>query len=465
MMIGAILQISCYGVPQMIVGRLVAGYGNGLNTASAPVWQSETNTPERRGPAIITAMILNIAGYSLSNWLTYGFSFLDGPVAWRFPLAFQLVFGIILLTTVPWLPESPRWLLTKGRDAEAIQILADLEGRDCPIDDPKILAERNEIIYAIELERQAGVTWGQLLRGKGGTGTLRRLLLGAGTQAMQQFSGINVTSYYLPTVLETSVGLSNDLARLLAACNSVSYLLFSFISIPKIEGWGRRRTLMGAAGGQGFSYLMITILLGLSYTASQAGNDEKSSKLATAAVAFFFLYYVFFGVGFQGIPWLYPTEINSLQMRTKGAALGTATNWAVNYMVVQVTPIGINSIHWKFYIIWTIFNFSFIPITYFFYPETSGRRLEDIDALFRENHSIWIYKDKDAISTQRPQKYRDVEEGEIKNAGRVEKDASASGGMFEQRENVADHPSDTDSFSHEKSKFDAPEKKKRFGLF
>lgn len=63
-------------------------------------------------------------------------------------------------------------------------------------------------------------------------------------------------------------------------------------------------------------------------------------------------------------------------MRTKGAALGTASNWAFNFMVVEITPIGIQNLHWKFYVIWTIFNASFVPIVYLFYPETADRTLE-----------------------------------------------------------------------------------------
>ena len=139
-------------------------------------------------------------------------------------------------------------------------------------------------------------------------------------------AGINVTSYYLPTVLIESVGLENKLARLLAACNSVSYLAFSLIGIPNVERWGRRKLMMYAAAGQCFCYLIITVLL--RYTELPGYGATK--EVAAASVAFFFLYYVFFGIGWQGVPWLYPTEINSLSMRTKGAALGTATNWIFN---------------------------------------------------------------------------------------------------------------------------------------
>lgn len=155
-----------------------------------------------------------------------------------------------------------------------------------------------------------------------------------GTQAMQQLSGINVTSYYLPTVLITSVGLSNGMARLLAACNSVSYLVFSLVGIPNVERWGRRKMMMYAAAGQCFCYLIITVMIRYNELPGYAG----SQKVAEASIAFFFLYYVFFGIGWQGVPWLYPTEINSIGMRTKGAALGTATNWIFNFMGKTTLP-------------------------------------------------------------------------------------------------------------------------------
>jgi MFS family permease len=71
MTVGAILQITAYGVPQMIVGRIVAGIGNGINTATAPVWQAETSQVKWRGKLVIIEMILNIAGFSLSNWINY----------------------------------------------------------------------------------------------------------------------------------------------------------------------------------------------------------------------------------------------------------------------------------------------------------------------------------------------------------------------------------------------------------
>ena len=79
-------------------------------------------------------------------------------------------------------------------------------------------------------------------------------------------------------------------------------------------------------------------------------------------------------------------------------------------MVVEITPTGIEKLGWQFYIIWTIFNASFVPIVYIFYPETSDRSLEDIDRLFRENSDIFIFRDKNAIAAKRPAAYFEREQ-------------------------------------------------------
>lgn len=82
--------------------------GNGINTSTAPVWQTETATVKWRGKLVILEMTLNVSGFALVNWINYGLSFKGGALAWRLPIALQFFFIFILYATVPWLPESPR---------------------------------------------------------------------------------------------------------------------------------------------------------------------------------------------------------------------------------------------------------------------------------------------------------------------------------------------------------------------
>lgn len=124
---------------------------------------------------------MNIAGFSLSNWMTYGFSYTSGSLAWRFPIAFQLVFSVILFATVPWLPESPRWLLAHGHNEEGLNILAALEGDGATIKDDYILNQRDIILDAVRIEQENAPSWTDILKGRtGDTGMIPRLLLGAG---------------------------------------------------------------------------------------------------------------------------------------------------------------------------------------------------------------------------------------------------------------------------------------------
>lgn len=83
-------------------------------------------------------------------------------------------------------------------------------------------------------------------------------------------------------------------------------------------------------------------------------------------------------------------------------------------MVVEVTPLGIQNLQWQFYIIWTVFNASFVPFIYLIYPETAGRSLEDLDDYYRTNPPLLVFRDKDVVSTKRPEKYQIREEEEIR---------------------------------------------------
>jgi len=124
----------------------------------------------------------------------------------------------------------------------------------------------------------------------------------------------------------------------------------------------------------------------------------------------FLLFFASFAMGALSVPWLYPTEVNALAFRAKGASLAMATNWICNYMVAQITPPGIANLGYRFWIIWAVICASFVPITYFFYPETANRTLEDIDRFFADNSGIFVHKNKIATQLERPTIYAEADD-------------------------------------------------------
>lgn len=163
-----------------------------------------------------------------------------------------------------------------------MEIISCLEAKDK--NDPFVIAQRNEIEFTLRYERENGVRWRDLIKSKQhDTKTLRRLLLGAGSQFMQQFGGINIMSYYLPTIMEKAVKLEKSTARLLTACNAISYMVFAGLAVLLVERMGRRGLMMLSTFGQFVCFLVITILLRFSETSS------NSQAFGSAAVAFIFL--------------------------------------------------------------------------------------------------------------------------------------------------------------------------------
>ena len=97
---------------------------------------------------------------------------------------------------------------------------------------------------------------------------------------------------------------------------------------------------------------------------------------------------------------MYPAEVNSLSMRTKGAALATACDWLFNYFVVQTTPPGIHYLHWGLYLVYAILNASFVPLIFFFIVETAGKSLEQIDRWFAANPGWFVHKVRDGETSK-----------------------------------------------------------------
>ncbi|KAG4419013.1 hypothetical protein IFR04_007874 [Cadophora malorum] len=372
MVVGAILQASAFSIAQFIIGRIITGIGNGLNTSTVPTWQSECSRSHRRGQLVMIEGALITGGIMIAYWLDFGFYFLDpNPVAWRFPLAFQIFFCIIILAFVMSLPESPRWLVLKGRDEQAMHVLAALNDR--PVDSEYVHNEYTAIKDTV-LEMQKG-SFKDLFT-MGPDRHFHRTVLAYVNQMFQQISGINLITYYIPNVLENQVGLSPTLAKLIAACNGTEYFLASWVAVFAVERLGRRQLMLFGAAGMSLSMVALAIC------------DSIGSAAAIGQTVFLFVFNTFFAIGWLGMTWLYPAEIVPLKIRAPANALATSGNWLFNFMVVMITPVAFDSIGYKTYVIFAVINAFIFPVVYFFYPETAYRSLEEMDNIFMKTKSI-----------------------------------------------------------------------------
>ncbi|KAK9427035.1 hexose carrier protein [Lipomyces doorenjongii] len=372
--VGAIVQTAAVSVAQMIVGRFVAGVGNGINTTTIPVWQSETSQPKHRGLLVVLQLALNQLGNVTAQWLNFGMSYIPWqPVSWRFPIAFQMFYAVGTIIMLPWLPESPRWLIQRCRYDEARSIVARLLAK--PQDDAEVHSLFTNMVQNTEHELEvARVSWRSLLKNDR-LQTTRRILLGAGSQFMQQWGGINVINYYLPVVF-ASLGVSRRLSLILSGCNAINLMISTCVGGTLIESIGRKPLMLWGALVQAICFALVA-----------GGLGNGSREWGCVAIAFVFGYYTTFGLTWIAVPWMYPAEVNTQQWRNRGAGIATATNWICNYAVVLVTPVGINNIAWEYYIVYAALNLAFVPVVHFFYEETARLSLEQIDALFETKYS------------------------------------------------------------------------------
>lgn len=387
MIIGAALQCSAFSLGHFIAGRVITGFGNGLNTSTVPTWQSETSKSHRRGMLVMIEGALITGGICLSYWMDFGFSFLEpSTISWRFPIGFQIFFALLILAFILEMPESPRWLILKGKEDEALHVLAALS--DLPSDDPYIHAEFVAIKDTVLEMAESGF---RDLFTRDKNRHFHRTVLAYVNQVFQQISGINLITYYAAQIYEQYIGLSPFTSRILAAANGTEYFLASWIAVFTIERFGRRSLMLFGAVGMSAS---MAVLAG---TTSQTGTAP-----GVVAAAFLFIFNTFFAVGWLGMTWLYPAEIVPLRIRAPANALSTSANWAFNFMVVMITPVAFESIGYQTYIIFAVINAFIVPVVYFFYPETAYRSLEEMDTIFHKTTSVF---DVVKIARNEPRRY------------------------------------------------------------
>ena len=373
--VGSILMATSFHFAQFIVARVVLGLGTGGYLATVPVWQSEISKPSKRGAHVVTDGIFLGVGASLALWIDFGCYFVQhSSVSWRFPLAFQVLPLLMVMIFITFLPESPRWLVKKGRLEEARQILAALDALDPNAE--SITEDIRDIQLSLSL---CGTLSWQAMLTMGQQRLLHRTVLAAMGQIFQQLCGINLISMYATTIFEQNLGMSPVKARILAASMCLMQPFGGYLAFFTIDRLGRRPLMLWSAAGMG---ICMAILAGTTSTAHNTGA-------LVVAVIFLFVFQFIFTVGYAGLTFLYATEVAPLQLRAAISAVSTAAVWVFNFLLAEVTPIGFNTISYRYYIVFAVLNAAIVPTVYFFFPETSGRSLEEIDEIFMRSKSIW----------------------------------------------------------------------------
>lgn len=293
MIIGTIILGSSYSVSQFLVGRIVTGLGNGINSSTVPTYQSEMANPKNRGRLLSAQGTVTIIGLCIAYWMDYGLSFVQNPIQWRLPISFQAFFAICLVLQMIPLPETPRWLCEQDRREDAAEVLACLQV-DATSPDAALRVDQSllEIETAIALESAGGpFRYRELLSG-GKIQNLRRMIICGLVNIQQQFTGANMINYYAPVVYQNTMHLSRNMSLILGGCTSIVYLVGSFIPLWSMDRFGRRASLIVSASGLSFCFVMVSILL-----------STESQSCAYAATAFVFIFQLFLGVGYLPVPW------------------------------------------------------------------------------------------------------------------------------------------------------------------
>ncbi|KAF9569873.1 general substrate transporter [Agrocybe pediades] len=383
--LGGFIQTVTIGFWTMMLGRITSGFGVGLLSTIVPIYQSEISPPNHRGALACMEFTGNIIGYSSSVWTDYFCSFIDNDMSWRIPLFVQCIIGAILAGGCFLIPESPRWLIDSGKEAEGLRVIADLHGGD--LHDPVAISEYEEIKDKVREDRESGeartyrVMWRKYKR---------RVLLAMSSQAFAQLNGINVISYYAPRVFEEAGWIGRQ-ALLMTGINSVIYVLSTIPTWYLVDHWGRRAILLSGA-----------VVMATSLVATGWWMYIDVPQTPNAVVICVIIFNAAFGYSWGPIPWLYPPEIMPLNFRAKGVSISTATNWLFNFIVGEVTPYLQELIEWRLYPMHGFFCVCSFILVYFLYPETKGVPLEEMDAVFGEDAREEAYENESETASLVP---------------------------------------------------------------
>ncbi len=353
---GSILCGMAWNPEVLIVGRFILGVAIGLASFTAPLYLAEIAPESIRGAMISLYQLMITIGILVAFLSDTAFSYSGN---WRWMLGIIAVPGALFLLGVFFLPYSPRWLMMRGRRAEAEQVLLKLRGN--PVEINKELSD---------IEEQLKVPQRGVHMFFQNANFRRSVGLGVLLQVMQQLTGMNVVMYYAPRIFE-GMGYNTESQLWFTAIVGLVNVLATFIAIAFVDRLGRKPILYAG-------FVVMTIGLGVVGTMMHLGIHTHGEQFFTVAMLLIFI--VGFAMSAGPLIWTLCSEIQPLKGRDFGIGCSTLTNWVANAIVgwsflPLLNGIGEARTFW----LYAAFNAVFIVFTFWLVPETKGATLEAIE--------------------------------------------------------------------------------------
>jgi len=359
--LGAIGAALAPGTALLISARVVAGAAIGAASFAAPLYISEIAPTRIRGTLVSINQVALTSGIVVSYLVDYTFA---GSSGWRWMFALAAVpaaaFGIGLL----FIPDSPRWLASRGHKSQARAVLERLRPPD------QVAGELARIEHSLA---QQQMHWSELL----GPVLRPAMIVGVGLAIAQQITGINTVIYYAPTIFKFA-GLSSAPAAILASVGvGVVNVALTVVAMGLIDRVGRRPLLLGSLAGMALSLAVLGLAFALPL-------PQVSGSLGWIAVASLMAYVGSFAIGLGPVFWLMLSEIYPLGVRGRAMSVGTFANWSAN-LIVAVSFLTLTQVLGRPTTFWLYGGVSVGAwlFAFFLVPETKGRTLEQIEAHWR----------------------------------------------------------------------------------
>ncbi|KAJ9608724.1 hypothetical protein H2200_006495 [Cladophialophora chaetospira] len=388
--VGGAFQGGAAALGMFQVGRVISGLGIGILVTACPMYLSELAPPQNRGWLVGHHAIFLVFGYMLSGWLGYACYFAtsrNASFAWRFPLCVQTLPPLVLLITSIWIPRSPRWLLQKGKIEEAWEVIRAL--RRSP-DDPDELVAKEELYQtkeqiALDAAKLKAVGYGPWKAVYKKKSYRKRMIIGFLTQWGAEFAGPLVINNY-SIILYTNLGQTGSMPLLLSAL----WLTTAGVIYNPFGAW-----LHDRVNSRRFMYMfgtfgcLITTSILCALLATYAGHPNEKGGNA-GGVFIVFLYLTFQGTFCDTTMYLYVSEIFPTEIRPIGMGFSLFGQFAATIILLQTAPIGFVHIGWKYYLVIVCWCIVYLPMIYFFWPETARLSLEEISKQFGDDVAVHV---------------------------------------------------------------------------